>query len=519
MNYTPAEVIKIQESGDCSDKDVLRLLDDCEEIVNSCDDYDEYFCYAYLLASHTDMRLSYDIIDRVLNILTIFRKNLKNAQNIADCEYAFLQIYTKLDFIPKIVEHSLNVLDAKESKPVFKYVANNELSLTTCIVGLYDLALHYSTETEKMVNCIDGISHLQLDIVNESNMAYIMALSGMRGEFPERLSRLKELVNLNTDNPAIQEIKCGLDIDILYMDSRLLGISDELVEKYLSLLNKFNNRGEGINHVFHSFSTDILLLNEMMMLGYDKECVEACQILISRPDCFSGDYCGLYKIIMDAYAKNPSCLTEKEHLEYQAKYIEALEKSKMDHEATIKRLVAEEFTIRKATSVINSLTQESETDSLTGCYNRHGFKKFSPSFYANFPDGAVIFIDIDNLKFANDHYGHEAGDLTITTFANTAKRLINPSTDRFFRYAGDEFIILTGRSQEEAEAMIEGILKILATPANFKGRDLFVKFSHGIATFSECPGPDCLEKTVKLADSRMYECKKHHKELDPTSVR
>lgn len=519
MNFSPSEIDKMQKCGDCSDKDVLKILDDCEEIINSRDNLDDVFDYAYLLATNINMRFAYDIIDKVLTVLTIFRKRITDPRNILYCEYALLQVYTKMNFTPKIVEHALNVLDCEYSIPIFRYAAANEISIQTSGVGLYEIALHYAGETEKLSRSISGYSPLQLELVNDTNVAFIMAVSGMKGEFPEKLAHIDDLVEQNSDNPAISGILSSVGIDILYLKSRLNGISDGLVEDYINAIADIVGHNRDVKYCFHTFNTDLLLLQEMVNLDYTSECADVIKMILSRPDCFSGDYCALYKTLIDAYAKDPSCLSPSEFSEIREKYILSLEQSKRDHEATIHRLVAEEFNIRQATTMINSLTHESETDSLTGCLNRHGFNKQSPLFYNAHPEGTVIFIDLDNLKFANDHFGHEAGDLYITTFTNSVKRVISPSTDTFFRYAGDEFVILTTRNASECENLVASVWEMLKTPARLNNIELPVRFSHGIATFTECPGENTLETTVKLADSRMYECKMEHKRKDPSSVR
>lgn len=518
MNFSPSEIEKMQKCGNCSDKDILKILDDCEEIINTYDNYDDFFKYAFLLASNTDMRFSHDIIDRVINILTTFKNGISDAHTILDCEYAFWQLYTKINFTPKIVEHALNVLDHEDSTPIIKYASANELSIQTSAVGLYEIALHYASEAEKLSKHVTGYSPLQLELITETNFAVIMAISGMKGDFPERLAHILDFVEKNHDNPSVSAILSRVSVDILYVKSRLHGITDTLVKEYKNAISDTIN-STSISYYFHALNTDILLLKAMSDLDYTTECADIIRMILSHPECFLGDYCAIYKILIDAYSKDPSCLSPSEFNDIREKYILSLEAAKRNHEATIRRLVVEEFNIRKATTMINSLTQESQTDSLTGCLNRNSFNKQSPRFYDSHPEGLVIFMDLDNLKFANDHFGHEAGDLYITTFSNSVKRVVKPETDMFFRYAGDEFVILTSRSEEEAEAIIASVQEILKTPASLKDIELLVKFSHGIASFAECPGDNTLEATVKLADSRMYECKMEHKRLDPTSVR
>ena len=79
--------------------------------------------------------------------------------------------------------------------------------------------------------------------------------------------------------------------------------------------------------------------------------------------------------------------------------------------------------------------------------------------------GALLFIDVDNLKFINDQYGHEVGDLLLTEFA---KRISNGlrARDTSSRFGGDEFVVIlnefTNNYSETACQVSDIAKKILA---------------------------------------------------------
>lgn len=65
---------------------------------------------------------------------------------------------------------------------------------------------------------------------------------------------------------------------------------------------------------------------------------------------------------------------------------------------------------------------------------------------------AVALLDIDFFKKYNDHYGHQAGDETLKKVALSAQNALRDS-DRFFRYGGEEFLVLMPNTAAE-EALI-----------------------------------------------------------------
>lgn len=54
----------------------------------------------------------------------------------------------------------------------------------------------------------------------------------------------------------------------------------------------------------------------------------------------------------------------------------------------------------------------------------------------------IVFFDIDNFKFINDTYGHDAGDQVLIWFAQRLKRICEELGGDIYRYGGDEFIAI-----------------------------------------------------------------------------
>ncbi len=91
------------------------------------------------------------------------------------------------------------------------------------------------------------------------------------------------------------------------------------------------------------------------------------------------------------------------------------------------------------------LEKLAETDSLTEAYNRSMFDELLKSEMERskrfeHPLSMLIF-DIDNFKAINDTYGHLAGDEVLKSISGLVRKHIR-STNYFFRWGGEEFVIL-----------------------------------------------------------------------------
>lgn len=86
-------------------------------------------------------------------------------------------------------------------------------------------------------------------------------------------------------------------------------------------------------------------------------------------------------------------------------------------------------------------------DALTGLLNRNAYDAMCAEFMGERKLG-VIYIDANGLKYANDNYGHKAGDELLTGLA--ALILSCSRKEEVFRIGGDEFVILLPGITEEA---------------------------------------------------------------------
>jgi diguanylate cyclase (GGDEF)-like protein len=119
---------------------------------------------------------------------------------------------------------------------------------------------------------------------------------------------------------------------------------------------------------------------------------------------------------------------------------------------------------------------------------------------------ALLMVDIDRFKQTNDTYGHQAGDEVLRV---TAQRLLQAvrKSDTVARMGGDEFIglLIDLHNPQMAERIAAKIVKSLAEPVLFAGREIPVSVSVGVCT-SDTGGLD-EEALLKHADDALYHAK------------
>lgn len=153
------------------------------------------------------------------------------------------------------------------------------------------------------------------------------------------------------------------------------------------------------------------------------------------------------------------------------------------------------------------LVEMATTDALTGLPNRNAIQdKITAAVDAPNADAfGLIFLDLDNFKKVNDHYGHITGD-TLIKEVSIALRSCLTEKDIIARLGGDEFLIMVAStSQDTVEATAQRILERMKQPFQLKRAEVYSGCSIGIAMFPE-HGAN-LEELIRSADTAMYVAK------------
>lgn len=119
---------------------------------------------------------------------------------------------------------------------------------------------------------------------------------------------------------------------------------------------------------------------------------------------------------------------------------------------------------------------------------------------------AVLFLDLDRFKLINDSLGHLAGDNLLIAIARRLEACLR-SGDTVARLGGDEFTILLDgiNSLTDATMVAERIHRVLQSPLNLNGYDVFTTVSIGIALSTT--GYDEPDAVLRDADTALYQAK------------
>jgi len=180
-------------------------------------------------------------------------------------------------------------------------------------------------------------------------------------------------------------------------------------------------------------------------------------------------------------------------------------------EAKIKRILREQ-------SLIRELEHLSLCDPLTSLFNRRHFdsrlREEGHRAERQGYDLFLILIDIDNFKYYNDTYGHQAGDRALQETGRILVSSTREGVDSCFRYGGDEFAVIIPHTSREtvrpiAERIIESYRQL-----NFHNTGISI----GVARFARSRSADIdkdIDSLVNRADKAMYRAKaRGHNQLE-----
>ena len=161
--------------------------------------------------------------------------------------------------------------------------------------------------------------------------------------------------------------------------------------------------------------------------------------------------------------------------------------------------------VSKTNDEKKKLLHTSNTDELTGCFNRRAYEKdiADISMEAEF---IYISMDVNGLKEVNDSLGHLVGDELLKGASYCMKKCFE-SCGKVYRVGGDEFIAILFTNRREFREIKEDFDKMVR---NWSGEQLdSLSVSCGFVSSREKEW-ESLSSIVEAADTRMYEAKSRY---------
>ncbi|GAM11354.1 putative signaling protein [Geobacter sp. OR-1] len=174
--------------------------------------------------------------------------------------------------------------------------------------------------------------------------------------------------------------------------------------------------------------------------------------------------------------------------------------------------IKEDITERKRYE--DQLAYQANYDLLTGLPNRYYLQGFLEAHLCRLNQeclyATLMMLDIDNMKFINDTFGHAFGDLLLKEIAERLKTLYGEGSF-VARFVGNQFAIIPDISSlpENLAEHAEILRKALNEVYMVKGTEVLATASVGVVAYPE--DGETVENLLKNAEVAMYEAKKQGK--------
>ena len=156
------------------------------------------------------------------------------------------------------------------------------------------------------------------------------------------------------------------------------------------------------------------------------------------------------------------------------------------------------------------------TDELTDLYNRRRFFVLAEQYLKVAirakKRSLLLYIDMDDLKWINDHHGHNEGDQALLALASILKKTFRES-DIIGRIGGDEFVVLLESTDQNEEMLRTRLYENIRDYNTKVSQDYKLSISVGAAHFDP-EYPISIDQLVSQGDALMYAQKRERKEKE-----
>lgn len=173
-------------------------------------------------------------------------------------------------------------------------------------------------------------------------------------------------------------------------------------------------------------------------------------------------------------------------------------------------LVISKFVFIAISSIIEDYSKYKRftyIDTLTNAYNRRKFEETISEIIASkqISKFSLVFFDLDNFKYINDVYNHNAGDYVLKEICSLVKKCLTEweENGQLFRYGGDEFILIfRNQGGEKVKRIMNKVIKEISNYKFYnKEYSMSITISAGISEFN---GNISQEEAICSVDKNLY---------------
>jgi len=170
-------------------------------------------------------------------------------------------------------------------------------------------------------------------------------------------------------------------------------------------------------------------------------------------------------------------------------------------------LTLEHWVFRKSQKVLeDKINLDQLTSALSRSAGERDLTVLKDEFTKSKVGSAICLFDVDCFKRINDTHGHDVGDVILQRVVNRIRETVR-STDRIYRWGGDEFLLICpGVEKEKAERFFDKIrLEISRVDSDEPSGNIEVTVSMGISYFRSTDHD--IQDVIKRADIALYKAK------------
>jgi diguanylate cyclase (GGDEF)-like protein/PAS domain S-box-containing protein len=223
--------------------------------------------------------------------------------------------------------------------------------------------------------------------------------------------------------------------------------------------------------------------------------------------------------LSEHFAKRTSLFSNKHRLKHKDggyRWVLARGVAVFDASGRPARIAGSSTDLTELKQMEQKIAQHNFYDSITHLPNRAYFMENLKHLFARTlqdPDFqfAILFLDMDRIKYMNDTFGHQAGDQLLGEFT---KRLMGQlrHADKASHLGGDRFTVLMGDIQDYAEAKgvadkIEAALEAPFTVPGHQGEDQEIKLDTHIGIAYSTWGYSSIQSLLQSSESAIQRSK------------